>query len=159
MVRYNDSRPSRPVSSVLFDGHCQPSALLTIERAFGSGCKGGITRWEAKKALLMSNNQDNGDPGIEQQPRFNLTLSMSLDNGNTWPHRAIIWPAHMGKAGYSDIRITSTGTQYRYCRARKIWNLCLCCLIRGVKQDWRQSISIQRRRAPAAMLCGSFVRI
>ena len=44
-----------------------------------SGCKGGITRWEAKKALLMSNNQDNGDPGIEQQPRFNLTLSLSLD--------------------------------------------------------------------------------
>ena len=27
----------------------------------------------------MSNNQDNGDPGIEQQPRFNLTLSLSLD--------------------------------------------------------------------------------
>ena len=52
-----------------------------------SGCKGGITRWEAKKALLMSNNQDNGDPGIEQQPRFNLTLSLSLDVSpyHAWP--------------------------------------------------------------------------
>ena len=73
------------------------------------GCKGGITRWEAKKALLMSNNQDNGNPGIEQQPRFNLTLSVSLDNGKTWPHRAIVWPAHMGKTGYSDVRVTSSG--------------------------------------------------
>ena len=57
-----------------------------------SGCKGGITRWEAKKALLMSNNQDNGDPGIEQQPRFNLTLSLSLDvschANRPWPFGA-----------------------------------------------------------------------
>ena len=61
-----------------------------------SGCKGGITRWEAKKALLMSNNQDNGDPGIEQQPRFNLTLSLSLDVSSCHVNRPWPWPSVCG---------------------------------------------------------------
>ena len=83
--------------------------LIAVGTFSRRGCKGGITRWTAKQALLMSNNQDNGDPGIEQQPRFNMTLSVSLDNGKTWPHRAIVWPAHLGKTGYSDVRVTSSG--------------------------------------------------
>ena len=69
----------------------------------------GVTRLPAKKALLMSNNQDDGDPGIEQQPRFNLTLSASTDNGDSWPHSRIVYPAHLGKVGYSDVRVTSSG--------------------------------------------------
>ncbi len=78
MVWQHDPRPTGPVSCFLPFGLLSPLALLTAW-LLHSGCKGGITRWEAKKALLMSNNQDNGDPGIEQQPRFNLTLSLSLD--------------------------------------------------------------------------------
>jgi hypothetical protein len=73
------------------------------------GCKGGITRWADKRAIVVSNNQDNGDPGIEQQPRFNLTLSVSTDNGASFPHRKIVYPAHNGKVGYSDVRVTSAG--------------------------------------------------
>ena len=74
------------------------------------GCDGGITRWEEKKALVMCNVQDDGDPGIEQQPRYNLTVSISLDSGRTWPHRQIIYPAHMGRVGYSDCRVAKDGT-------------------------------------------------
>jgi polygalacturonase len=73
------------------------------------GCDGGITRWEAKKALVMSNVQDTGDPGIEQQPRYNLTVSISLDSGRTWPHRVIVYPAHRGAVGYSDVRVAKNG--------------------------------------------------
>ena len=76
MVRRHDPRPTGPVSLLPF---ALPALAPLTAWLLRSGCKGGITRWEAKKALLMSNNQDNGDPGIEQQPRFNLTLSLSLD--------------------------------------------------------------------------------
>jgi len=48
--------------------------------------------------------------GIEQQPRYNLTVSISLDSGHTWPHRQIIYPAHMGRVGYSDCRVAKDGT-------------------------------------------------
>ena len=66
------------------------------------GCKGSIARWDAGRALVASNVQDNGDPGgPEQDPRFNLTVSLSTTNGRTWPHRVIIWPAHRGAVGYS----------------------------------------------------------
>ena len=58
----------------------------------------------------MCNVQDDGDPGIEQQPRYNLTVSISLDSGRTWPHRQIIYPAHMGRVGYSDCRVAKDGT-------------------------------------------------
>jgi hypothetical protein len=74
------------------------------------GCDGGITRWEAKKALVMSNVQDTGDPGIEQQPRYNLTVSISLDSGKSWPYRKIVYPAHLGAVGYSDVRVAKDGT-------------------------------------------------
>ena len=46
------------------------------------GCKGSVARWEAGKAIVASNVQDNGDPGgPEQDPRYNLTVSTSFDNG------------------------------------------------------------------------------
>ena len=43
----------------------------------------------------MSNAPDNRDPGEEQQPRFNLTVSLSSGGGETFPHRSIIFPAHL----------------------------------------------------------------
>ena len=75
------------------------------------GCKGSIARWDAGRALVASNVQDNGDPGgPEQDPRFNLTVSLSTTNGRTWPHRVIVWPAHRGAVGYSSVKVARDGT-------------------------------------------------
>jgi hypothetical protein len=41
------------------------------------GCKGDVTRWEQGHALVSTNIQGNGDPGMNQYPRVNLTLSLS----------------------------------------------------------------------------------
>ena len=93
MVRQHDPRPAGPVSLLPF---ALPTLAPLTAWRLHSGCKGGITRWEAKKALLMSNNQDNGDPGIEQQPRFNLTLSLSLDVSSCHVNRPWPWPSVCG---------------------------------------------------------------
>jgi hypothetical protein len=100
------------------DGSSFHNEVDASETVFGNGiadlpdpgCDGGIARWESKKALVMSNVQDNGDPGIEQQPRYNLTVSISLDSGRHWPYRAIVYPAHRGAVGYSDVRVAKDGT-------------------------------------------------
>jgi hypothetical protein len=68
------------------------------------GCKGDITQWEEGKALVAVNVQDNGDPGMNQLPRFNLTVSISTNDGRTWPHRRIIYP---GLTGYCSVRMTA----------------------------------------------------
>ena len=45
-----------------------------------------------------------------QDPRYNLTVSLSVDNGKTFPHKAIVWPAHRGATGYSSVKVASDGT-------------------------------------------------
>lgn len=51
------------------------------------GCKGDVARWEAEKALVAVNAQDNLDPGMNQLPRFNLTVSISRECvAQTKPH-------------------------------------------------------------------------
>jgi len=73
------------------------------------GCKGATTRWEEQGALLATNVQDQGRPGFKQNPRYNLTLSISHDEGRTWPRRLIVFPARLGRTGYSDVRMTGSG--------------------------------------------------
>jgi hypothetical protein len=68
------------------------------------GCKGDMTRWDQGHALVAVNVQDNGDPGMNQLPRFNLTVSMSMDDGKTWPHRRIVYP---GLTGYCAVQMTA----------------------------------------------------
>ena len=71
------------------------------------GQKGGFARGPAGSGwMVMSNAQDNRDPGDAQQPRFNLTVSISRNNGKTWPHSKIVWPANLGGAGYSSAKVT-----------------------------------------------------
>eukprot|EP01043_Picozoa_sp_COSAG02_P009674 COSAG02_NODE_331_length_24480_cov_22.114720_10_plen_561_part_00 len=72
------------------------------------GQKGGFARGPSgSNWLVMSNAQDNRDPGDAQQPRFNLTVSISSDNGRTWPHSKIVWPADLGGTGYSSCKVTN----------------------------------------------------
>eukprot|EP01047_Picozoa_sp_COSAG01_P017178 COSAG01_NODE_903_length_12848_cov_7.966899_7_plen_420_part_00 len=90
------------------------------------GCKGSVTRWTQGRALVSTNIQDGGDPGINQYPRQNLSVSLSLDNGRTWPHKRIIFPAARGWSTYSSVRVTSDQTiavlfdtqQQNSCRTR-----------------------------------------
>lgn len=55
----------------------------------GSGCKGGYTRAEKFGAIIVGNNHNT-------RLRQNVTVSVSLDNGLTYPHRKTIW----GLGGY-----------------------------------------------------------
>ena len=48
------------------------------------GCKGGITRWEAGRALIFAN------AGTCAAARIDTTVRISLDNGVTWPHAQLI---------------------------------------------------------------------
>jgi hypothetical protein len=79
------------------------------------GQKGGFCRGPARARaaegaaagwMVMANAQDNRDPGDDQQPRANLTVSLSSDGGKTWPHSKIVWPARLGGAGYSSAKFS-----------------------------------------------------
>ena len=54
-----------------------------------AGCKGGYTRAEKFGAIIVGNNHNT-------RLRQNVTVSVSLDNGLTYPHRKTIW----GLGGY-----------------------------------------------------------
>ena len=47
------------------------------------GCKGGITRWEAGRALVFAN-------AGTCHGRIDTTVRLSLDNGKTWPHSQLL---------------------------------------------------------------------
>ena len=61
-----------------------------------------------------------GRGGPEQDPRYNLTISLSLTNGKTYPHRTIVWPAHRGAVGYSSVKVAvrEANVAFRFCWVR-----------------------------------------
>ena len=83
--KFTSNLPLFVICGVFSDGLRAISADVGQKGGFASG-KGGL--------LVMSNAPDNRDPGEEQQPRFNLTASLSSDGGLTFPHKSIIFPAH-----------------------------------------------------------------
>ena len=60
------------------------------------GCKGSYTRAEQVGAIIVGNNDDT-------RLRQNVTLSVSLDNGVTYPHKKTI----SGPGGYVDLTMVS----------------------------------------------------
>eukprot|EP01048_Picozoa_sp_COSAG05_P010260 COSAG05_NODE_892_length_6724_cov_32.630491_2_plen_438_part_00 len=60
------------------------------------GCKGGYTRAQQFNAIIVANDDSSGS-GVAA--RVNVTLSLSLDNGMSYPYKHVIWP---GSAGYTD---------------------------------------------------------
>lgn len=60
------------------------------------GCKGSYTRAEKIGAVIVGNNADT-------RLRQNVTVSVSLDNGVTYPHKKTIW----GAGGYVDVTMVS----------------------------------------------------
>ena len=58
-----------------------------------------------------------GRGGPEQDPRYNLTISLSLTNGKTYPHRTIVWPAHRGAVGYSSVKVAVREANARFAPA------------------------------------------
>ena len=69
-----------------------------------------------------------GRGGPEQDPRYNLTISLSLTNGKTYPHRTIVWPAHRGAVGYSSVKVAvrEANVAFRFC-----WLVCLAQISRS----------------------------
>jgi sialidase-1 len=65
------------------------------------GCKGGYTRADQFSAIIVANDDSSGS-GVAA--RVNVTLSLSLDNGMSYPYKHVIWP---GSAGYTDACMVS----------------------------------------------------
>lgn len=61
------------------------------------GCKGGYTRAPSFRAIIVGND-------ASATTRENVTLSVSLDNGVTFPHKHVVWG---GAAGYVDVQMVS----------------------------------------------------
>ena len=77
------------------------------------GCKSGTTRYDPAQALLISNipygrrfNATNRHDVHAPNPRVNLTIHASTNNGATFPFHKLVWP---GQGGYSDLAITPAG--------------------------------------------------
>jgi hypothetical protein len=62
------------------------------------GCKGSYARAPEFHAIIVAND---GNPST----RENITISVSLDGGLTFPHKHVVWP---GKAGYVDVAMVSS---------------------------------------------------
>eukprot|EP01052_Picozoa_sp_SAG31_P004256 SAG31_NODE_175_length_21352_cov_3.981508_6_plen_430_part_00 len=61
------------------------------------GCKGGYARADKFRAIVLGNNHN-------AHVRQNVTLSVSLDNGQSFPYKHTIWA---GKGGYVDVTMAS----------------------------------------------------
>ena len=57
-------------------------------------CKGGVTRWESGRALVLSHSDS-------CTGRVNETVRLSTDNGRTFPFAQLIDPA----SGYSTVQM------------------------------------------------------
>jgi hypothetical protein len=102
----NGSSPA-PASGVV--RKCRRTAVSTDQgRTFGDwwdqaelpdpGCKGGYTRASEFNAIIVANDANS-------HVRENITVSVSLDGGLTFPHKRVMWPA---KAGYVDVMMVSS---------------------------------------------------
>ena len=47
------------------------------------------------------------DPGMNQYPRYNVTVSISSNDGKSWPHRKVVFPADIGMSTYATVRMTA----------------------------------------------------
>ena len=61
------------------------------------GCKGGYTRAEKFRAIVVGNDDDS-------HVRQNVTVSVSLDNGLSYPYKHTVWA---GLGGYVDVTMVS----------------------------------------------------
>jgi hypothetical protein len=61
------------------------------------GCKGGYARAPAFSAIVVGNDANS-------TTRENVTISVSLDNGVTYPHKHVVFA---GAAGYVDVQMVS----------------------------------------------------
>jgi sialidase-1 len=103
----NGSSPTPPTSGAV--RKCRRTAVSTDQgRTFGNwwdqgelpdpGCKGGYTRASEFNAIVVANDANSN-------VRENITISISLDGGLTFPHKRVMWPA---KAGYVDLMMVSS---------------------------------------------------
>ncbi len=90
------------------DGIGNWTAPVYKEELFDPICMASIIALTKKgKSILLFSNPDSKN--IEKNPRENLTIKASLDNGNSWSKKTIINP---GASGYSDLAVDNKGNVY-----------------------------------------------
>ena len=106
----NGSQPHSSSSGrAMHRSKCRRTAVSTDQgQSFGQwwdqaelpdpGCKGSYARAPEFHAIIVAND---GNPST----RENITISVSLDGGLTFPHKHVVWP---GKAGYVDVAMVSS---------------------------------------------------
>lgn len=93
------------------DGISNWSKVKFDEELFDPTCMASIIRLSSKengeKSRLLFSNPDSRN--IEKNPRKNLTIKLSYDDGESWPVQKVLEP---GNAGYSDLAVGPDGSIY-----------------------------------------------
>jgi sialidase-1 len=101
------SAVKRRAFSISNDGIAGWSPVRFEEELFDPACMASIVSLpEWKNALLFANPDSRN---IDGQPRRNLTVKLSSDNGETWPLQKVL---DSGPSGYSDMAVGRNNTVY-----------------------------------------------
>jgi len=96
-----ESKVARRLVSISPDGATKWSPARFDEALFEPICMASLLRIGDQGQLLFTNpDSSNTKKRGWAYPRHNLTLRVSLDNGQTWPEAHVLEP---GEAGYSDL--------------------------------------------------------
>ncbi|HIA47335.1 MAG TPA: exo-alpha-sialidase [Candidatus Hydrogenedentes bacterium] len=136
----NESKARRRIIVTSPDGATQWSDPIFQEDLVDPVCMAGLTRYNhGGKNLLLFSNPDT------PRGRRNVTVRVSNDEGQTWPHRRSV---ESGFSAYSDINVTPTGAILCfYGRSEKanfagdrltIARFSIDWLLEGASKDWKQ---------------------
>ncbi len=104
----NESTKRRRGISISKDGISGWAAPEYIDDLFEPICMGSIISIrEKQKNYMLFVNPDSEH--IDKQPRENLTLKLSRDNGKTWPISKVL---NQGSSGYADLAVGPDNTIY-----------------------------------------------
>ena len=92
------------------DGATNWTKPVFDDELFEPTCMAGLIKMpdvKAGKSALIFSNPDSRN--IPKHPRKNLTVKVSLDQGQSWPFQKVI---NEGPSGYSDLAVDTDGTVY-----------------------------------------------
>jgi sialidase-1 len=109
-MRTRTGERRRRIQSISPDGATGWSKPEFVDDLYEPTCMGSIQRYskaplQEKNRLLFSNPR----PPEGKNQRENLTVSLSYDEGKTWPVRRVLWAGVLGP-GYSDLAVLRDGT-------------------------------------------------